>query len=34
MLFEIPRDEAWDIDDESDFRVASALVSLGSGVGL
>jgi CMP-N-acetylneuraminic acid synthetase len=25
MLFELPRDEAWDIDDEADFRIAEAL---------
>jgi CMP-N-acetylneuraminic acid synthetase len=25
MLFELPRDEAWDIDDEVDFRIAEAL---------
>ncbi len=26
MLFEIPRDEAWDIDEEVDFRIAEALM--------
>lgn len=26
LLFEIERDEAWDIDEESDFRIAEALV--------
>jgi CMP-N-acetylneuraminic acid synthetase len=25
MLFELPRDEAWDIDDETDFRLAEAM---------
>lgn len=25
LLYEIPRDEAWDIDDETDFQVVSAL---------
>lgn len=25
MLFEIPRDEAWDIDEETDFRIAELL---------
>jgi CMP-N-acetylneuraminic acid synthetase len=25
MLFELPRDESWDIDDEADFRIAEAL---------
>lgn len=25
LLFELPRDEAWDIDDETDFRIAEAL---------
>ena len=28
ILFEIPRDEAWDIDEEVDFRVAEALYAL------
>jgi CMP-N-acetylneuraminic acid synthetase len=28
MLFELPRDEAWDIDDEADFRIAEALYRL------
>lgn len=28
ILFEIPREEAWDIDDELDFRVAEALYAL------
>jgi CMP-N-acetylneuraminic acid synthetase len=28
MLFELPRDEAWDIDDEADFRIADALYRL------
>ena len=30
ILFEIPRDEAWDIDEEVDFRVAEALYALRS----
>jgi CMP-N-acetylneuraminic acid synthetase len=25
LLFELPRDEAWDIDDETDFQIAEAL---------
>lgn len=28
MMFELPRDEAWDIDDETDFRTAEALYEL------
>jgi CMP-N-acetylneuraminic acid synthetase len=28
MLFELPRDEAWDIDDETDFRLAEAMYQL------
>lgn len=28
MLFELPRDEAWDIDDETDFRIAEAMYAL------
>ena len=30
ILFEIPRDEAWDIDEEVDFRIAEALYALRS----
>jgi CMP-N-acetylneuraminic acid synthetase len=30
ILYELPADEAWDIDDESDFRVAEAMVAGGS----
>jgi CMP-N-acetylneuraminic acid synthetase len=30
ILFEIPRDEAWDIDEEIDFRVVEALYALRS----
>ncbi|HEY6609232.1 MAG TPA: acylneuraminate cytidylyltransferase family protein [Candidatus Limnocylindria bacterium] len=30
ILFEIPRDEAWDIDEELDFRVVEALYALRS----
>ncbi len=30
ILFEIPREEAWDIDEEEDFRVAEALYALRS----
>lgn len=28
MLFELPREEAWDIDDEDDFRIAEAMYQL------
>jgi CMP-N-acetylneuraminic acid synthetase len=28
MMFELPRDESWDIDDETDFRIAEALYEL------
>jgi CMP-N-acetylneuraminic acid synthetase len=28
MMFELPRDEAWDIDDETDFRTVEALYEL------
>jgi CMP-N-acetylneuraminic acid synthetase len=28
MLFELPRDESWDIDDEADFRIAEALYAM------
>jgi len=28
MMFELPRDEAWDIDDETDFRTVEALYAL------
>ena len=28
MMFEVPRDEAWDIDDEADFRTVEALYEL------
>jgi CMP-N-acetylneuraminic acid synthetase len=28
MMFELPRDEAWDIDDEADFRTVEALYEL------
>ena len=31
ILFEIPREEAWDIDEEMDFRVVEALYALRSG---
>lgn len=30
MLFELPRDEAWDIDEEADFTIAEAIFRAGS----
>lgn len=31
LLYEVPRDEAWDIDDETDWAVVEALVARGEG---
>ena len=30
ILYEVPSDEAWDIDEESDFRIAEAMYAAGS----